>query len=172
MASAVSRLMSVCKPLRHSKCPCCRAPVSRRSASTSSWVGTSSMAYLPFGGRVYIIRGFCRYPSFTNEKVVLLRNSTQFLLDTADFILHMLFAVGASAEAQGGGDAGDAHGVHHFVAAFDGGENVVPFAFDVGAVSVQFGFQAGFGEHALAGGDFFGHRSPDADGDHAEIGRA
>ena len=66
-------------------------------------------------------------------------------------------------------DARRAHGVHHFVAAFDGGEDVVPLAFDVGAVGVQLGFEAGFGEHPLAGRDFLGYGSPDADGDHAEI---
>ena len=68
------------------------------------------------------------------------------------------------------GDARRAHGMDHFVAAFDGGEDVVPFAFDIGAVGVQLGFEAGFGEHALAGGYFFGYGSPDADGDDAEIG--
>ena len=55
------------------------------------------------------------------------------------------------------------------MAAFDGGEHVVPLAFDVGAVGGQLGFKAGFGEHALAGGYFFGYGSPDADEDHAEI---
>ena len=81
----------------------------------------------------------------------------------------MLFAVGAGAETQGRTDARRTHGVDHFVAAFDGGEHLVPLAFDVGAVGVQLGFEAGFGEHALVGGDFFGYGSPDADGDHTEI---
>src|SRR5579862_3652058 len=119
MACAVSRLMSVCRPLRHSKWPFWRAPVSRRSASTSSWVGTSSMAYLPFVDDSIVSEVFV----VIHAKVVLPRYSAQFFLDAVDFILHVLFAVDPRAEPQGGRDARRAHGVDHFVTALDGREN-------------------------------------------------
>src|SRR5579863_7790192 len=105
MASAVSRLISVCRPLRHSKCPCCNAPVSRSSASTSSWVGTSSMAHLPFRDHYIVSELFI----VIQRKVVLLRNSTQLFFDAVDFIFHMLFAIRASAEPQRRRDARHAH---------------------------------------------------------------
>src|SRR5438270_9696917 len=60
--------------------------------------------------------------------------------------------------------------MHHFVAALDGSEHIVPLAFDVGAVGVQFRLQAGLGQHALAGRDFFGDRDADSDRDQAEVG--
>jgi hypothetical protein len=43
-----------------------------------------------------------RFLSFTNEKVVLPQNSTQFVLHPAYFILHMLLAVDPGAETQNG----------------------------------------------------------------------
>ena len=40
--------------------------------------------------------------------------------------------------------------MHHLVAALDGGEDLVPLAFDVGPAGVQAGLEAGLLQYALA----------------------
>src|ERR1022692_812290 len=139
MASAVSRLMSVCRPLRHSKCPFCKAPVSRRSASTSSWVGTSSMAYLPLGddsivSEVFVVihlsptkKWCCReiQRSFSSTLRILSSICCSRSVRVPKRRLEVMRGT-PIAEAQAGGDARHAHRVDDFVAAFDGGEHVVP----------------------------------------------
>ena len=94
----------------------------------------------------------------------------EFFLDAADFVLHGLVAVGAGADLDGGGDAGSAHLVDGFVAFFDGCEEGVPVAFDVGAVGVEVEGEPGVAEDAFAGGDVLTDADADAHGDHAEIG--
>ncbi len=94
----------------------------------------------------------------------------EFFLDAADFVLHGLVAVGAGADFDGGGDAGGTHVVDRFVTFFDGGEDGVPVAFDVGAVGVEVEGEAGVAEDTFAGGDVFADADADAHGDHAEIG--
>ena len=59
--------------------------------------------------------------------------------------------------------------MHDFVAAFDGREYVVPLSFYVGAIGVQPRLETCFGQHPFACRHLFGYRSPDADGDHAQI---
>src|SRR5450759_5025785 len=39
--------------------------------------------------------------------------------------------------------------MHHLVAALNGGEHLIPFAFNVSAVRVYFGLQTGLGQHTL-----------------------
>src|SRR5215467_12931758 len=56
-----------------------------------------------------------------------------------------------------------------FVAALDRRKNVVPFALDVGAIGVEPGLEAGFGQNTLALGDFPRNRDANSDRNNAQI---
>src|SRR5262249_15547779 len=62
------------------------------------------------------------------------------------------------------------HGMDHFVAALDGGEDGVPLALDVGAVGVQLTVETGVAQHALARGDVWRDGYPGAERHDTEIG--
>ncbi len=55
------------------------------------------------------------------------------------------------------------------MAPFYGSENLVPFAFDVGAIGVQVRFEPSRREDALTNRDFLRDRDPDTDGNNAQI---
>jgi hypothetical protein len=98
------------------------------------------------------------------------RELFQLLFDTLDFLFHRLRAVGPCPEFERRSDARSAHLMDHFMTALDGGEDFVPLALDIGAISVQIRFEAGVLQNFLTSRDIFGNRNTHTHGYNAKIG--
>lgn len=59
--------------------------------------------------------------------------------------------------------------MQNFMATFESGHDLVPFALDVGAVGVKGGFEPGFDKNLFTGGDVAGQTEPDADRDDGDV---
>ena len=97
------------------------------------------------------------------------RMQLEFFPDAGNLVGQGLVAIDASAEFNRRGDARRSHGMDGFVAPLHGSEDLVPLAFDIGAIGVHFVREAGVADDLLAGDDVLGKGHAYPDGNDAEI---
>ncbi len=78
----------------------------------------------------------------------------QFFLDAPNFVFHRLIAIDTSTESHACGNSWHACIMQGLMALLHGGEDPVLVAFDVGAVGVKVGLEAGCGQDTLTDCDF------------------
>ena len=79
-----------------------------------------------------------------------LRVIDHFVDDAGNLFVHCLIAVYPCAHFDGGGNSGCTHAMHFLVAGLDCRHNLIPLAFDIGAISMKRVLKPPFLKNTLA----------------------